>query len=126
MIVISIILIIIAGFAEAIMDTLAHHFESSVFSKLNPQFWNPIVSGANKWKDGKRENGEKFFLSSTLLVGVTEAWHLFKMIRTLLLFSSASLIGYALTGNIWVPISIMSLRVVYGIIFTIGYKYLKK
>jgi len=118
---IGILLIIIAGLAESGKDTLAHHFEDSVFSKLNPQFWNPFLSGANKWKGGNRDNGEKFFLSSTLLVGVTEAWHLFKMISTACIFSGIGLSVYSV--GLW---GVLGARVLYGIIFTLGYKYLRK
>jgi hypothetical protein len=121
-IVLSIILLTISGLAEAMKDTLAHHFEDSVFGKLNPQFWNPVVSGANKWKDGKRENGEKFFLSSTLLVGLTEGWHLFKMISTAFIFSGIGLSVYSM-GLVW---GVIISRLVYGITFTLGYKYLRK
>ena len=88
-----ILLLVVAGLSEAIMDTLAHHFEESIFSKLNPKFWNPVVSGGNKWKNGDRNQGERFLLSSTLLVGFTEGWHLFKMFRTLSIFGAFALIS---------------------------------
>ena len=81
-----------AGLCEAAMDALAHYYEQSVFKKLNPTYWNPVVSGVNKWKNGDRTQGERFFLSSTLLVGFTEGWHLFKMARTLLLFGAIAVI----------------------------------
>ena len=87
-----ILFLTIAGLAEAGMDALAHDFEGSIFKDANPNFWNPIVSGGNKWKNGDRNQGERFFLSSTLLVGFTEGWHLFKMGRTLLLFSAIAVI----------------------------------
>jgi hypothetical protein len=38
-----------AGFFNAIMDTLFTHYSSSVFRNLNPLFWNPEVSWQNKW-----------------------------------------------------------------------------
>lgn len=87
-----ILFLTIAGLAEAAMDTLAHHFEDSIFKTLNPKFWNPVTSGGNKWKNGDRNQGERFFLSSTLLVGFTEGWHLFKMVRTLSFFGAFALI----------------------------------
>ena len=87
-----IICLYFAGLCEAAMDTLAHHYEQSIFKKMNPNYWNPAVSGANKWKNGDRAQGERFFLSSTLLVGVTEGWHLFKMARTLLLFGAIAVV----------------------------------
>jgi hypothetical protein len=87
-----ILFLTIAGLAEAGMDALAHDFEGSIFKDANPNFWNPIISGGNKWKNGDRNQGERFFLSSTLLVGFTEGWHLFKMVRTLFLFGAVALI----------------------------------
>lgn len=109
-----IICLYFAGLCEAAMDTLAHHYEQSIFKKMNPNYWNPAVSGANKWKNGDRTQGERFFLSSTLLVGVTEGWHLFKMARTLLLFGAIAV----LTG--WV-IALLMMCVFKGA-FTLYYK----
>jgi len=41
---ITTILIILAAIFKAIADTLQHHFDTSVFKKLNPKWWNPVVS----------------------------------------------------------------------------------
>jgi hypothetical protein len=125
LLIISALLIMVAGYSESVMDTLAHHYEESVFRKLNPKFWNPVQSGGNKWKDGDKTKGEKFFLSSTLFVGVTEGWHLFKLIRTFTLFLSIGLMGYALTNNIWVLVGTIGLRILYGIVFSIFYRIFK-
>lgn len=40
----NIILWILACACNAIMDTLKHHFGTSVFKNLNPKFWDPNVS----------------------------------------------------------------------------------
>ena len=82
----SILSIIVAAISKAVRDSLSHHFENSIFSELNPNFWNPVISGANKWNGGKEENGEKFFLSSTLFVGITEGWHVFESLNTFFIF----------------------------------------
>lgn len=112
-----ILFLVIAGISEAIMDTLAHHFEESIFSQLNPNYWNPVLSGGNKWLDGDKTKGERFFMSSTLLVGFTEGWHLFKMIRTLSIFIGFTfLIGW---GSLF-------LMIAFKFTFTIFYKYFKK
>lgn len=70
---------------NAVMDTLQFHFQGSVFDAeaLNPQWWNPKLSWANKWQDGLPERGESFPLSSTALAGVTDAWHFFKSLTIL-------------------------------------------
>lgn len=116
-ILLTVILLSIAGIMEAIMDTLAHHFEGSIFKELNPDFWNPVKSGGNKWKNGDKTQGERFFLSSTLLVGFTEGWHLAKMFRTLLLFMPVAVFfGWGI---------FLVTMVTYKISFTIYYKIFK-
>lgn len=113
----GIILCTIAGIGEAIMDTLAHHFERSTFSNFNRDFWDPVHSGKNKWKNGDRTQGERFYLSSTLLVGFTEAWHLFKMIRTNSLFIGIGILVGSV-GFWWgMPISL----IVFKLAFTAFY-----
>lgn len=117
----SIVSIIVAAISKAVRDTLSHHFENSIFSELNPNFWNPVISGANKWKGGKEENGEKFFLSSTLFVGITEGWHVFESLNTFFIF-----LGVGLSGYSYGILGIITARVLYGIIFTIAYKEFKR
>lgn len=118
---------IIASASEAVMDALSHGFEQSIFKNLNPMWWDPKQSGVNKWKDGDRNKGEKFFLSSTLLVGFTEGWHLFKMIRTFTLFLSITFASYGVhiitELNLLTTIIIFILtRVLFGLSFTLFYK----
>lgn len=79
------LLAVTIGTTKAIQDKLQFHFENSIFSKLG-NFWNPQQSWKNKWKNGNKEEGEKFFLSSTLLVSLTDAWHLFGLIRNFSIF----------------------------------------
>ena len=113
--------IVVAGVSKAVRDTLSHHFENSIFSELNPKFWNPVVSGANKWKGGKEENGEKFFLSSTLFVGITEGWHVFESLNTFFIF-----LGVGLSGYSYDILGMVVARVIYGISFTIAYEKFKR
>lgn len=107
----------ISGIGKAIRDTLAHHFERSVFKDLNPLFWNPVLSGNNKWKNGDRNQGEKFFLSTTLLVSLTEGWHIGETINVLFLVLGVGLITYSI--GLW---GVIIARIIYGISFTIAYK----
>lgn len=74
-----ILLIALAGVSNSFMDTLQFHYGNSIFADENQytqEFWNPDVSWKNKWKNGNREQGEKFLGSSTLFVFTTDAWHL--------------------------------------------------
>lgn len=76
------ILVTTAGIANAVMDKLQFHYSKSIFS--NKPTWNPKKSWENKWK--RDENGdpipgkEKFPLSSTALVFLTDAWHFFQFV----------------------------------------------
>lgn len=90
---IVILLIIIAGIANAITDILRNNFKESIFKNLNPQYWNGEISWMNKWVDGDKTKGRTFWLipirlgkrklfevKMTIPVVFTDAWHLFKTI----------------------------------------------
>lgn len=76
MVLLLLILGALAGFFNAIMDTLVHRYDNSVFKAQNKFFWDPAFSWVNKYKVNSKK--PKFFLSTTLLVWLTDAWHLFK------------------------------------------------
>lgn len=127
MIWVGIILIVISAVSNAGMDTLAHHYEKSVFNRLNKYFWNPVDSGDNKWKDGIKARGEKYFLSSSLLVGFTEGWHLFKMLFLNLTILGTIMISIELYDKLnshgytkWeiVLFIMIYVRVIFGGVFT--------
>jgi hypothetical protein len=40
---IAAVLILLAAICKATADTLAHHFDTSIFKNLDPQFWNPNI-----------------------------------------------------------------------------------
>ena len=87
--IIRIFFIILAGFFNAVMDTLhTNRYSKSIFVKWkifknHQQFLDPSVSARNKWKNGDKKQGEKFFGSSTFLVFLTDGWHLAKFLMTL-------------------------------------------
>lgn len=64
---ISLILVIIAGVAKAFMDLSAD-------GKL-PQNLDKANTWKNKWKNGYKDQGEKFPGSSTVFVLFTDFWH---------------------------------------------------
>jgi hypothetical protein len=76
------ILLAISAIAKSVQDKLNFHFHNSVFKNLG-DFWDMRYSWKRKWKNGDKKQGEAFFLSSTLLVSLTDAWHLFGLIRDL-------------------------------------------
>lgn len=90
---ICILLMMIAGISKAIMDKSNFHYEGSVLSSMNPKFWNNSISSNNKYKGFDKNNGERFFLSTTILVLFTDAWHLFQF-----LFLNSLIIGLSIYG----------------------------
>lgn len=77
--ILTIILICIAAIINAAMDMDMNMFVQSIFSKFkNQNFWNPVLSYKNKWKDGISGGKPRFFGSTTFLVFLTDGWHLLK------------------------------------------------
>ena len=119
MVAISFVLVLVnltlVGLFEAVMDKINFHFENSIFSLMkNQQFWNPRLSWRNKWRNGNKEDGPKFFLSSTLLVFTTDAWHRMKFYRNLCLV----LAMLNLLNSGWVGlVAIITGRVLWGVTF---------
>ena len=116
-----VVTIFIFGISKAICDVSECCFNNSKLAKLNPLFWDKHKSWKNKWKGGVAANGEKFFGSSTFLVWITDAWHLFNMLSYLSLFIAGYLTATYLDkwylAIIPFPIGL--------IIFELIYEYLK-
>jgi len=124
MIYIGFILFVFAGIFEAVMDKLQFHYEISIFKKFKNQlFWNPTISWRNKYKDGDPTKGEKFFLSKTLFVGLTDAWHLFKLLRTLSIFIGIFFLFIPCVTKMECLLFVIIARVLFGISFTIFYNF---
>lgn len=81
MLVTIIILLAIASITYASNSVIQFRYKRSVFAKFNPKFWNPQISFFNKYKlDNKGNRVPKFFLSTTVLVWTTDAYHLLQFI----------------------------------------------
>jgi hypothetical protein len=114
--IIGIVLIIISAISESIMDKIQFHFEKSIFNdnSYNRLFWNPLYSWENKWN--KDLTKPKFFLSTTLLVFLTDGWHFFKFLRNTTLFIGLPLL---VLSPINIIISVIIARIIYGLVFTL-------
>jgi hypothetical protein len=124
MILIVITLILLSGISKGIQDQLMFHWGKGWTSKLNPLFWNPAVSWKNKYKNGDPEQGEKFWGSTTIFVGFTDAWHLFANLREnanrlAIIVALYGYYDYKITTSFIMLISAF-------IIFTIGFKLFYK
>lgn len=74
-----ILLSLLTGTAKAIKDTLSLQvlFENSALTRWRSSWFDSKeTTWGRKWRAGKRENGEAFPLSSTVLVFLTDAWHM--------------------------------------------------
>ena len=125
MIFLSILFFILAGASEGVMDTLQFHYDSSRFYNLNNKtFWNPQISWVNKYKNNDPKMGEKFLGSTTIFVGLTDAWHLFKLFRNLSIFTGIFFIAIIPSSIITIFIYILIIRIVFGLSFSLFYKIL--
>jgi hypothetical protein len=79
--IVSGLFLILTGICKAVSDKLQFHFHESVFRNLNQMWWNPELSWQNKWEQGDPKFGPRFWLSTTVLVFVTDAWHFFNWLR---------------------------------------------
>jgi hypothetical protein len=113
----TIIFIILAAVCNSVMDVLSTRYYVSIFGNLkNRQFWDWNMSWRNKWQWGEKENGEKFFLSSTMLSFLTDGWHLFKAL--MLLFISLAIVTYK---PIFGYFDIILFSIIWGVVFEICY-----
>jgi hypothetical protein len=71
-------LLALSGAAKGFNETLEFNWKgfAAVFPKANPKWFYPQQSFKNKYKDGDPEKGEKFPLSSSVLVMFTDQYHL--------------------------------------------------
>jgi hypothetical protein len=123
--IIGLLIVCISAISEAVMDKIQFHYDSTrIKSFKNQLFWNPSISWKNKWKDGEPKNGEKFWGSSTIFVGLTDAWHLFKTFKNLSIFAGLFLIAIGIKSGLLLLVLFIIARILYGLVFSIVFKYL--
>lgn len=93
-IILTIVLIVLAGVCKAVADTLTHHYANSIFADKNPQFWNAEISWQNKWKNGDSTQGRKY---NKMFDGFTDAWHIFNNSAFYLLIVAIAIAGCGFT-----------------------------
>lgn len=131
---IALVLIMLAGVCKAVSDTLAHHFDKSVFGKTASepgaswdkyQFWNPAISWSLKWKNGDDRQGEAFWGSSTVFAWVTDGWHLFNMFQYLCVFLALPAYAFFMEGREWWwhLVAVGVLRLAFSVAFEVCYRW---
>lgn len=113
-IIITISLLIISAISKAIQDKLQFHYHKSIFSKIkNQNWWNPELSWKNKWEWFPNSKILTWLIANPL-VALTDAWHLFGLIRDFSLFVTIPLIS----GNWWLILLYPVYRGVFHVFFT--------
>lgn len=79
---VTLIFCILAGLFNGLINRISFHWSSDAWEWMRDKahFWNPKDSWKNKYKDGDPKKGERFLFSSTLLVSLTDGWHLLKLL----------------------------------------------
>ena len=97
LITISIITSFLSGFAKAICD-LSEDGKLKFYKKT---YWIKAFSWQNKYKNGDKKQGEKFFGSTRWFVAFTDAWHLFGIIERIGFVITYTSVGYLINMNHW-------------------------
>lgn len=106
-----IILLLIAGIANGLMDTLAFHFKEGNYLWRFKSNWfgNPADTWVNKYKNYPEDKTPRYIGATTFLSFTTDAWHFFKFFQ---------LQAFKLIPVILFPIKIISIVVLdYTIVF---------
>ncbi len=112
--ILTVILLIVSFSAKAAKDTLNFHCRKSIFKNLNMYYWDPSLSWANKYKNSYTSE-PRFFLSTTLLVFLTDAYHLFQFI-SLNSWVLALAINIETFAWYW---NFIGIRIIYMIVFNL-------
>ena len=116
----TIIFLILAAICNAVMDVLSTRYYVSIFGNLkNRQFWDWNISWRNKWSWGEKANGEKFFLSSSMLSFMTDGWHLAKAL--MIVFISSAIVCYKPLFGL---LDLILFNCIWGITFELFYSKL--
>ena len=106
-------LILLCALSNAIMDLSSE----GNFSKA---WLNKNSSWVNKWKNGDKEQGERFFLSSTVLVGFTDLWHFAQLV-----FHSSWQLAIAIHTD-YILLYFVLIKVLFSLSFELIYRNINK
>lgn len=135
------ICLVISAISKAVMDTIAHHHDKSIFNKIKSPFWKEFFSN-NSWRckySKKLEKGnawyylgfyeptykERFPFSTTIFVMFTDAWHLFQFL-ILTSFQAIILLPFLENGVVDYILSILFFKAIFGFIFELFYTQIFK
>ena len=125
---ISLLLVALAAICNAVMDVISFHYKQSIFTKFNPQWWNPAISWKNKYIDWDNDvRMEKVIYIGNLFsikypTFLTDAWHFFKSLMIVLL--GFAIVLYNPVVNIYVDIILVGLA--WNLTFNVFYNKIFK
>lgn len=119
LIILSVVFSVIAGISKAICD-LSEEGKIKFYKKT---FWIKDLSWQNKWKNGDKKQGEKFWLSSRQLVWITDAWHLFGVLFRTTFAKAYICVGLLISINIWYAFASIVVYIIFATTFHIFYTY---
>jgi hypothetical protein len=98
-VIIIVSLVTISAQMDAVMDTLWHHYDKSIFRDMDRMFWDPKISWRNKYVDHKPSEGrikwEILGISINKPVQISDGWHIAKTIKIVCLMSATTLAYFA-------------------------------
>ena len=124
LIILSVVFSVLAGISKAICD-LSEEGKIKFYKKT---FWIKDLSWQNKWKNGDKKQGEKFFGSSRWFVLFTDAWHLFGVLFRAFYAKTYICVGMMISINIWYTFGALVVYIIFATTFHIfhSYKILRK
>jgi len=120
---IGLMLIGISGIANACMDTLEHHYDTSIFKNWNKDYWHPKGASGNKYNYGDEREGRILWFGiypKPILLG--SGWHLFK--SGMLWSGSFGVSVMVLDKWYMLIVGAIVYRLVFGGLFELFYKYI--
>jgi hypothetical protein len=98
-VIIIVSLVTISAQMDAVMDTLWHHYDKSIFRDMDRMFWDPKISWRNKYIDHKPSEGRiKWNILGITInkpVQISDGWHIAKTIKIICLMSATTLAYFA-------------------------------
>jgi hypothetical protein len=114
---ISLIFMFFEGFFNSVMDTLDHHYSTSIFKDWNPYFWNPALS----WK-------QKYELPDWIPDTFTDSWHIAKFLQIISFLIAivfyAPITGFFGIGTLNTAVDFLCLGILRNLTFNLFYNYI--
>lgn len=120
----SLAMLILATILDSIKDIISFDFENSKLSHWNPNYWKPEAI-KRRYKNYRKEDGERFMLSSSTLSFLTNGHDLLRFLRNSLVVISIIFL-IELKGIYLIFVYYIVACIVVSFIFQRFYKYMLK